>query len=209
MKKIFLAAIVIAMTIACSTEATQQEVNEIKFNTDQKADDDLETLFNNMVSSQAYIDLQAKSKAFAIKMNYTEDIDDLLSENEILTWISSNLSTTNFIDFKSAMSEYDDIKASANTVATANKLFFNKFGLSDPSTPGTFQPWKPQVPPTEVANCTKLCWDNYVLGVVVASNTLKGLCYYDGENASTYMAQYQTTVELLEGQKTKCLKGCE
>ncbi|KAF2519208.1 hypothetical protein E0W68_05400 [Flavobacterium salilacus subsp. salilacus] len=211
MKKTFFAIFVLFLSISCSNESTEQEANQTELTSDyqlKSGGHDLETLFNAMISSQDYIDLESKTQSFTQKMNYNGDIADIDNESKMMSWISTNIHTTSFVDYNEAVNEYGSIVSTAEKVVSANTTFFSEYAQIDHDDTTIFIPWQPESPTNPASNCVKDCWDFYESRVNAFSRILTRQCNEEPENYAELLSNYRSNIHMLKWVRDKCLDNC-
>lgn len=132
MKKIFVFCTFIGVLAlgACSSE---EDVNLNSVNnghSSMRLASALETEYNNLIASTEYSDYIAAVDDFVDKMNFTGSTSSLTEKDDILNWISTNISSTGFTNYAEAEDDYDGLNTKYNLMFAANKPFFEELQLS-------------------------------------------------------------------------------
>jgi hypothetical protein len=129
MKKIsfFLIVCTIAVLAACSNEESTS-FNSGGDGVKQKNTDVLLNLYTKMIISQSYINEQAALNLFIVKMNFNGNLSDIQgdTEDDMLLWISNNLSTTSFTTYAEAVNAWENVVALGMVTYQENQLFYNE-----------------------------------------------------------------------------------
>jgi len=136
MKKVFLTLLGCASFLFFSCSGDQDVVSDNAINNashssaKSSGNSKLDGLYNKMVNSASYIALKAAQKDFAEKVNFSGDIADVDTEKELMSWISFNISSTNFADYSEAEIQRQAIKESSLLIFNENYGFWNELSLS-------------------------------------------------------------------------------
>lgn len=125
MKKTILLLLSFFVVVSCSDN---QEVSEptSPHSTARIARADLQLLYDNMINSQDYKNLETAQDIFFDKMNFTGSNADLESLGT-LGWVQANISDTDFISEAAAELEYENLLALTGIVLDNNTDFFDAF----------------------------------------------------------------------------------
>lgn len=115
MKNLFLSLSVL-LIFACNNESDlNTPLNQTENNKDLKSrsypiENEIDQMFYDYVNSSQFINYDLASKAFFNKLNINNsNRASFISSENIIDWISLNLSSTNFSSISSAQSEWDNI----------------------------------------------------------------------------------------------------
>jgi hypothetical protein len=127
MKKIlFTVSTILFVLISCSDNEQETDSTNTHSSSRVIPEADLRVLYENMVNSTDYKNLDLAEEQYWNKMSYTGDGSDL--ENGGLGWIAANLSHTGFTTLSEAENEYENILTLTGIVAASNTEFFAAFG---------------------------------------------------------------------------------
>lgn len=91
--------------IACSESSESESKNQPFGN---KKVVDLESLYLGMIQSQSYIYAEEKLQSFVTKMNFNGNVSDIDTDAKMFSWISANLSSTDFVNLAEAEAHWRD-----------------------------------------------------------------------------------------------------
>ena len=182
MKKIsfFLIVCAIAVLAACSNEETTNFGSEGS-GFKQKNIATLTALYTKMVNSQSYKNEHAALNQFVAKLNFNGNPSDIQGdiENDMLLWISNNLSTTSFTSYGAAVNEWENVVALGMISYQKNIAFYNEVRVNPGQYPNIIPPVNVPVTPnacptckTAFIECTKEANNKYANNIETILNDL-------------------------------------
>lgn len=184
----------IAVLAACSNEESTS-FNSGGDGFKQKNTDVLLNLYTKMTISESYIKEQAALNQFIVDMNFTGSLSDIQgdTEDDMLLWISNNLSTTSFSTYTDAVNAWNNVLALGMVTYQENQLFYNEV-IANPGhykdiIPDVDYPVTSKLCPTckkafkactsaandDYANTTEVIFDNASNGTLTGNQAVKGL----------------------------------
>lgn len=126
MKKLSLFIVAILFAVACSTDNQETNVNDANTVTasTKREGVDLSELYNSMIQSRSYNEFIEAADSFSSKMNFDGVSTDIDTEDELLGWISTNISKTTFRNYYQAVDEFDNVKRLSQVNLENNYSFF-------------------------------------------------------------------------------------
>jgi len=128
MKKTLLLLSGVALILAsCSDDSpinTSDETlitNESHPKSNARINNKLETLYNAMIVSQEYIDVEISIKNFFTKIHNSSAFD---TEEDLLNWAKTNIASTEFNNYKALEEEWSGIITKQTVVLTNHHTFF-------------------------------------------------------------------------------------
>lgn len=119
--------------LSCANEDAQfnekQSISSIPTKSNSKT---IESGFHDLYFSNTYVELENKIEVFEKKMNYNGSSSIFSDSNDVLAWIQLNLSTTSFLGYAQAKTEWYSIDSSAKSLAQENQDFFRLLAVSTP-----------------------------------------------------------------------------
>lgn len=128
MKKILLACSVVLM-FACSNEndvetTPMENTTENTIKTVSSVNVDFDIIFNDYVNSNSFLQLNQKVKQFSGLLKYTGDLTLIDTEVELFSWISANLSNTDFVSVGDAEARWQEIEDLQEADFVQNSIFY-------------------------------------------------------------------------------------
>lgn len=78
-----------------------------------------------MTHSESYLVAEEKTHTFVTKMNFSGDTSIINTEAKMLSWISANLTSTDFASLLEAETEWEDIKDLRYVIYQENEDFYH------------------------------------------------------------------------------------
>lgn len=134
MKKIVLMLAVVAMAVfyACSNEPDSSELNNSQGKVSKneslhsrgRGTTKLDSLYEIMITSSRYIDLESARATFIEKLKYKGAIADIDTNEKLLNWVSTNIRVTDFHSYTEAKNELKIITDRSKEVILENLNFY-------------------------------------------------------------------------------------
>lgn len=83
------------------------------------------SLYDAMIKSQKYNQLESMKTAFRSKMNYNGTGSVLNTEQKLFAWINTNIAITGFSSYNAAIGEWNAIKQLNRAIFAENQQFFD------------------------------------------------------------------------------------
>jgi hypothetical protein len=207
MKKIILTVLTFIVLTSCSTDSNFEENTDTTIPKSSARVLDMETLYNEMIISQSYLTLTSKAESFVQKMNYQGDGTDIERDGEILVWISANLSSTSFINYQDAVSQYESVAVSAKAVTIEHESFFNLFSGADLDNPHTFIPWSSDE--FSIDSCKKNCQKLYNKRMDMHRAQLQQAIRNDMSHMDEYLRSFNYFTQIAMNARQRCFDACD
>ena len=223
MRKIIILSASILLFLSCSNESTQINPNQIQDETKSISNDenlfqrnnneDLKLSYESMIASESYGVFDTSIKEFYADMNFDGDLSIFNDERSMFTWISSNLSKTNFSDLGIAEARWEKITDEHNLVIAENEQFFTLIQDIRPGDLVNIYPPLVQEPnggcldncDNEAAQCTNDAFSSYMSDIEQAH---EGSWYLVSPKIQLAAVKYTAFVVLCVGIKAQCIGGC-
>lgn len=114
---------------SCSDENVINGIDENSSNTTNvsaKTVSDFDELFYQHINSSVYLELDSKINLYTAKMRFTENSENINTEEKMISWILANLDTTNFSSTEEAISEWKEIENISKIVFETNADFYKE-----------------------------------------------------------------------------------
>ncbi|KAF2519554.1 hypothetical protein E0W68_04200 [Flavobacterium salilacus subsp. salilacus] len=167
-------------------------------------------------TSSAFLNMRAKAKAFAEKLNYNGDpnLSYPSSRRDLESWLDVNLSITQFITVQEGLDMYDDLENLSGIFYTANDSFFKTL----PRATGAqlqviLEPIEPELPPVETNSaCDQDCVEqglNYVDFAVSNYNNTVAFANGSDELIGIAESNLSSSIQFAAYLTTSCFEECD